>query len=569
METGTVINAVAYTPDSATVVIGGEDGKVRYVSLAERRITKVAQLDIGAITCLQLSEDGRSLCIGGSSGKVRVLDLVDDRSLLAIDQADRGLFAFSADGRFLASGDNGASLVLWDVKQRRVIWSTGPINEYRPVRGVAFSSDGGRLAAAFQYEAVVWNTNDKTTLFRVDGSTFSRVYSVDLSPDGKFVAVGGTVSSLLDEPRNVICVYDLQSGALVHSADSYERIPATVTFSADSKLLATAQVDQVVRVWRLDGWSEALSADAHNSALTSVSVSDDGTIAASGGIDGTVRLWDIRTGKLKRTLTCSRGRVYAVLMSGAKLFVSALGRTPEIQVWDLKSLSCERRINTGHYPAFCLGISRSGRVLAWGSGAGSVCLFDLINGQSLSAIELLRPADFAGGREFAHHGEINVPDPSGDVLCIAFSPDDSRLAIGAPDLTVRILDMSTRVEQLSLQGHTDYVRSVAFSVDGKSLFSASRDKTIRVWDIESGRPTSTLQGHTAEVLCLSVCASSGRLASGSCDQTIRIWDPATGEELRRIVGHQGPVTAVSCCSKSSKLVSGGADSTMLAWEFPR
>ena len=48
--------------------------------------------------------------------------------------------------------------------------------------------------------------------------------------------------------------------------------------------------------------------------------------------------------------------------------------------------------------------------------------------------------------------------------------------------TVKVWDLTTGQETLTLTGHTTAVASLAFSPDGHRLITASTDMTVRIWD---------------------------------------------------------------------------------------
>ena len=63
---------------------------------------------------------------------------------------------------------------------------------------------------------------------------------------------------------------------------------------------------------------------------------------------------------------------------------------------------------------------------------------------------------------------------------MAFSPDGMRIVSASWDGTVKVWDVSSGKEILTLKGHTSGVNGVAFSPDGKQIASASMDQTVKV-----------------------------------------------------------------------------------------
>jgi WD40 repeat protein/predicted Ser/Thr protein kinase len=279
--------------------------------------------------------------------------------------------------------------------------------------------------------------------------------------------------------------------------------------------------------------SERLDLKGHVAQITQVAFSPDGTRLATAALDETVRIWDLGGTALPLTLRGFPLPVRGLAFSPDGKQLATAGADGVVLLWDTDSGQRLRAIKAHDYGATAVAFSPDSKHLATTGEDQLACLWDLASGARLQRL---------AGHKHA-------------VTCVAFSPDGRKLATGGEDHTVRVWDTATGQELLLCQGHSHWVTGVAFSPDGKRLASGSWDQTVRVWDLEEKKPPAILRGHQAVVRAVAFSPDGRYLAGAAADGAVKVWDLSNDVEPRTLQGQPGLVRTVAFSADGQLLAS--------------
>jgi WD40 repeat protein len=276
------------------------------------------------------------------------------------------------------------------------------------------------------------------------------VYSLALAPDGRTLASGGG--------DKLIRLWKVDQLTQLRQLEGHDQEVAALAFAPDGKTLASGSYDGTACLWDAEEGTIRHTLKVRASKVTSVAFAPDGKTLASGGVvpvnirrfrdlnqSDQVRLWDCERGQQIRALQ-QRGQNVLFTPDGRTLISAGLYFQPQIigGGFDLDGemhvdfydrLLKRPRLSLADYWVG-LALSRDGRWLATGWGGrlhmGSV----VYRKQHNEGIHLWESAT---AKEI-----LNFHLEETAVSVMAFAPDDSQLAVGRSDGTVRFYPLRPR-----------------------------------------------------------------------------------------------------------------------------
>jgi WD40 repeat protein len=486
--------------------IRGTD-KDRIIGEDARQQRRTKQLVAGAVALLSL------LAVAATAAAIYALvqrNRADERArlatsrqlaaeaLVALDTNPEQSLVLAARAATTAPTDEAADALRQALRTSRL---RATVDAGAPVADTAVDPTGRLVAAALENGSIhIWTlrTGKPVAKLQLAGAPAERV---QFSHDGRRLLGAGkagvVVWSTGNGRRRPIAVFD-KAGQ-----------PFAATFSPNGKLVATGDVDGVVRLWRSETGapSDELRVPGMQ-PVTAVSFGGDGsTVAAAEGRQAVV--WRLRTKPLLRT------RPLRVLHASK-------------DVW-------------------AVAVSPDGRHVATGDTSGHVRIWNLRSGAA-----------------------VVLNGHTGTIQSLDFSPNGKSLVTASDDETVRIWDASTGRSLGELRGHGNIVESATFAPNGKTVVTGGEDGTIRVWAAASDPIDAELAARDNQALRdIDFDASGDRIVAASEDLTAPLWN-VESERLLRALSHahggEEWVESAEFSHDGRLVVTAGDDGTAKVWE---
>ena len=327
---------------------------------------------------------------------------------------------YSPDGKQIASSCRENAIKLWDPTTGELVHKI-PTGRSQKLTTLVYSPDGSRILSASSDETIqLWNPATRMLLHSLKGCV-GESRTVAYSPSSNQIAYTTIDSTIrLSSPISGATMAEIRD-VPVHDIND-------LIYSLDGRKIATASRNMTISIW--DAVAGTLSDTMGRerktglwTGLKTVQFLRDGVHVVSASFDGNVRLWDSKTGRVERTLR---------------------KKIKETQPSVKAPLVCSPVSDQVAY-------APNENIIVWHSS-------------HLSAV----------GKELKGHRS--------NIMCLAFSPDGTRLISGSGDSTVKVWDPNSNAPITTLLGHSRSVMHIAFSPDGNQIASGSHDGKIVLWD---------------------------------------------------------------------------------------
>ena len=465
-----------------------------------------------------------------NGGRVAVVSL-DDSMLTVFDAntgeqlfrqplkrtGEAGLSISHVPGFFLSFSPDGKSLaVVWDQSVRLLDADTG--REVGVLRGqttllsgIAFHPGGQRLAAMSTDGLVkIWSLTPADPVYGILALPLAKWQDMRLSPDGKLVAgvvdvngkreirvLGLQALGETQPPREVLVLKEVTSRAtgLVFSPDGGQ-----VAFLDGGSREADKKPGQV-EVWdtRTSRQRIVLPLPARPSYFGSLAFSGDGDrlalrlhsvdLAAEKKTETDMLVWDLRDGKEVLALKEGGGQAIALSPDGKRLATGPdrpSRGTCELHIWDLERAAVAATLRAHEGPRLLAFSPNGERLAATGWSSHGLELFELTTGRGV----LLK----------GHQTEV---------VALAFSADEKRLATSEFSGHVKLWDVQTGEEVLTLPDDQGPRGDLAFTGDGR-LIRSNHAGRLKIWDARPLAPEVETQEQAASLVAALIRAVAAK-----------------------------------------------------------
>ncbi|MEH2460246.1 nSTAND1 domain-containing NTPase [Nostoc sp.] len=518
--------------------------------------------------------------------------------------------SFSPDGKFIASGSDDKTIIVWDSDGKKF---GNPIKHPNSVTSLSFSPDSKMIAAGTR--------NGTVKLWKIDGTEIPTNINTFQNNKKEVSATKDKKQNLSDHVNSIPKVQSLQAKASANPKNDHELITSisfspdgnmiawlnkagtlklwnnydksikefkytkggnpedkmiSFIFSRDQKKIISINDYKLVQIWDIDAKSSKKI--QFDDDVIGVKLSNDGKSINPFGW-GSLKLWHSNINLRNNILLLYNNMKFSpetqIVASFSTLYSSislfSLGYLPKNQSRKFSLLNGHTQVVTS------LSLSPNGKMLASGSNDYTVKLWNIEDRKfQTSDNSLVKTVSFSPNSQiiastseknrvqlWQRDSKILLTTLPGSNSAVSFSKDSQILASASEDSMVQLRRRDGTVVN-TLEGK---VINGSFSHDGKTIALINNNNYSVGLFGNDGKLISTLTGHKDTVYQISFSNDGQTIATASKDKTIKLWK-RDGTLLKNLEGYGIPIDSMSLSPNGQNLVILDVDNTVkfLRWD---
>jgi WD40 repeat protein/transcriptional regulator with XRE-family HTH domain len=548
-----IMRAVAFSPDGKWLVTGGDDQTFYLWQVSNTQLVASVAAEQGWIMALAFSPDGKWLASGGFDGTIKLWEMnafleeikqsnfqneINVKPAAVLKNHAKWVtsssLVFSPDNNLLASGSADGTVQVWTTVKQAFRLEHSLSNHNGIVLAVTFSPNGKFLASSGgdgiinvyrvedmsihkslssgnrTVEALAFHPGSEGETFVSSSAEISNlklwslksfeildiirgynnlIYSVGVSPVGKYLGVAGVDNNLLLWELTESLPQPHPTGPV--ALKGHSGFVVAVDYSADGKTIAGGSSDNTIKLWNLANRKCWRTLSGHRKTVTAVLFNSDKQLLISGDEEGIIKVWSLITGKPLDSNSTHQGRIRKLVFSPNGQFLASGGDDGFIYLWKVdpkETIICKFAGWHNQSLVMSLAFNHDGSLLFSGGGDGVIRCWDTVKGECVTTIN----SDKGLIWSIAY---VKSPDLNPG-MSLGASPNvgEEKVAVIWDNGLIQVwrVDDLEKVQLLTTFEQGSKGTTVAFNSGGNVLYSGGEGGIIKVWNLLNNTLAQTL-----------------------------------------------------------------------------
>jgi len=463
-------------------------------------------------------------------------------------------------------------------------------------KNIIVTKSGDIITASDDKTIRVWSSvtgKEKRKILGQIGAGSGEIFAIALSPDEKWLAVGGYFK--YDEIR----IYNYPTGELIKVLKSHSNVVNDLAFDSDGKYLISGSADDSAKIWSAKSWKLLDTIEFHTNNVYGVKIIKRGKryLALTAGDDNQIALYDI---KKKKIIKSDKSEYNLNYLATTDKHIAVCGTGKEIRIYDYH-LKLLQTIESETTPKG-LAYSPDGKLLIAGS----------LSDYSYEDVNIYnKEKNYKLLTSFKKHTNLTQ--------AVTFLNNTTAISAGGDNNEIYLWDSHTAKVQTKIEGVGATVwsvgvkgESVGWGNDGRDVhnynswniqknlnlktmtvaLAEQNDKKLKRIPTSQGGFTLThtkggdygysdatliLKKNQKKIISITRRATDGfrhrcygfykeYIISGGANGHLKIYN-LKGKEIANLVGHTGEIWSIAL--DGDRLVSGSSDQTIRVWDLSR